>query len=55
MIPPIELLNSWLAEEQSAGAPNPRQAVLATCTKSDDLLRVSINAKTHDVLCNSIR
>jgi len=33
MLSPFELLNSWLAEENQAGAPNPRQAVLATCAK----------------------
>jgi len=33
MISPFELLNSWLTEENQAGAPNPRQAVLATCAK----------------------
>lgn len=32
---PIELLNNWLSEEQSAGVTNPRQAVLATCNKRD--------------------
>lgn len=31
---PIELLNSWLTDESQAGAPNPRQAVLATCAKN---------------------
>src|SRR6185312_3798159 len=30
---PIELLNTWITEEQHAGAPNPCQAVLATCAK----------------------
>jgi len=30
---PIELLNTWITEEQRAGAPNPLQAVLATCGK----------------------
>lgn len=30
---PIDLLNSWLTEENLAGAPNPRHAVLATCAK----------------------
>lgn len=29
---PIELLNSWLQEERTAGAPNPQQAVLSTST-----------------------
>lgn len=29
----IQLLNFWLAEEQQAGAPNPKQAVLSTCAK----------------------
>lgn len=32
--PPIELLNIWITEEQRAGAPNPRQAVLSTCAKN---------------------
>lgn len=30
---PIELLNAWLSEEQHAGAPSPKQAVLSTCSK----------------------
>lgn len=30
---PLELLNRWLAEEKNAGAPNPQQAVLSTCSK----------------------
>ncbi len=30
---PIELLENWLSAENKAGAPNPRQAVLATCGK----------------------
>lgn len=33
MTSPIQLLNAWLAEEQHAGAPNPKQAVLATCAQ----------------------
>lgn len=34
MTDPIEILSLWLREEQSAGAPNPRQAVLSTATMS---------------------
>lgn len=34
MLAPIELLSNWLNDEKQAGAPNPRQAILATCTKS---------------------
>lgn len=30
---PVELLNSWLTDENLAGAPNPRHAVLATSAK----------------------
>jgi pyridoxamine 5'-phosphate oxidase len=30
MVLPFDLLHTWLAEEQTAGAPNPRQAVLST-------------------------
>lgn len=33
-IPPIDLLNSWLAEEKITGAPNPCHAVLSTCTSN---------------------
>lgn len=33
MLPPLTLLNAWLTEENQAGAPNPHQAVLATCAK----------------------
>jgi len=29
---PISLIQKWLGEEQLSGAPNPQQAVLATCT-----------------------
>ncbi len=29
---PFELLNEWLQEERTAGAPNPQQAVLSTAT-----------------------
>lgn len=29
-MPPISLLNDWLEQEENLGAPNPRQAVLAT-------------------------
>lgn len=35
MITPIKLLNSWLLEEKSAGAPNAQQAVLSTCKKNE--------------------
>lgn len=33
MISPVDLLNTWLLEEQNAGPLNPRQAVLSTATR----------------------
>jgi len=35
MLSPLDLLTTWLAEEQSAGAPNAKPAVLSTCTKDN--------------------
>lgn len=41
---PIELLTHWLSEEKDAGAPNPRQAVLASCHKLDALAHARVVA-----------
>lgn len=42
MTSPFELLNAWLAEEHQAGAPNPCQAVLATCGEEGPHARVVV-------------